>query len=160
MRIGEGRGLVWLFVAMACGGREFSSDGPDASSSTATGGASGGGGSTVSTAVSTVSTGGAGRGGGAGAGGGAPGNSGDCQSAVDCGGDVCVELYPGGYRVCATKVPEATMCSVPPGQCCKSSDCASDARAPARCILGPVETYCGGPAPPPPAHACATDARA
>jgi hypothetical protein len=50
------------------------------------------------------------------------------------------------------------MCSVPPGQCCKSSDCASDTRAPARCILGPVETYCGGPAPPPPANVCATDA--
>jgi hypothetical protein len=64
----------------------------------------------------------------------------------DCGGDPCVELYPGGYRVCAVKVPEATTCSTPPGQCCKTSDCGLDARPSGKCILGPVEPYCGGPA--------------
>jgi hypothetical protein len=97
-------------------------------------------------------------GGGAGGAGGGPKNSGDCLTPTDCGGDACVELFPGGYRVCATKVPEATTCSMPLGQCCKSSDCGVDARPPGKCILGPVEPSCGGPAPPLPSNVCASDA--
>jgi hypothetical protein len=108
-------------------------------------------------AGSDAGGGGAGGVGGAGGGGGTPRNSGDCERPSDCGGDPCIELYPGGYRVCVAKVPEATMCSLPQGQCCKSADCGGDARAPGKCVAGPVEPYCGGPQMLP-TNVCATDA--
>src|SRR5260221_7638874 len=178
-----------LFVAVACGGSEFSSQDPDASMATG----STGGGSSATTDISSVASGGssavgvggtglggsiagaggaatggggsAGRdagfdargGGGAGGAGGTPMNSGDCDNTADCGGDPCVELSPGGYRVCVAKVPETTTCSIPPGQCCKSADCGSDARPPGKCVAGPVEPYCGWPAMIP-TNQCASDA--
>jgi hypothetical protein len=163
--------VVALVLTLACGGSEFTATDVDASSggvsgvvaattssstSTATGGASGTAGGASGAGGSGGSGGSAGArdggidaheggGGGAGGGGGGPKNSGDCQSPSDCGGDACVEVFPGGYRVCAIRVPEATTCSVPPGSCCKSADCAADAKAPARCVLGPVEPRCAGP---------------
>ena len=164
---------ISLLVAMACGGSEFSSNDQDASLTsgggllavTATvgsggaGGAAGNGGG-VGGSSGTRDGGSDARGGtgGIGGGGGGPRNSGDCLTASDCGGDACVELFPGGYRVCSTPVPEATTCSVPPGQCCKSSDCGVDAKPPGKCILGPVDPSCGGPAPPLPSNVCASDA--
>jgi hypothetical protein len=84
-------------------------------------------------------------------------NSGDCLTASDCGGDPCVELIPGGYRVCVAPVPEATTCSTPAGACCKSTDCPSQGQGPGKCILGPVEPACGGPVVVP-TNVCAADA--
>jgi hypothetical protein len=176
MRVFGVGAAVLLLVAMACGGEEFSSNDQDASltggggllAGTPTVGSGGSGGSTGGNGGAGTGSGGMsgmrdggsdarGGGGGGGAGGG-PKNSGDCLTSIDCGGDACVELFPGGYRVCATKVPEATTCSMPLGQCCKSSDCGVDARPPGKCILGPVEPSCGGPAPPLPSNVCASDA--
>src|SRR5262245_1996287 len=111
-------------VGAACGGSEFSSQAPDASptgaSTVASGGKAGGGGAGAGAGGSGIggsSSGAAGSSSGGTAGGrdagvdarggsgGAPRNSGDCLTSADCGGDPCVELYPGGYRVCAVKVP-------------------------------------------------------
>ncbi len=83
-------------------------------------------------------------------------NSGDCLTFADCGGDQCVELIPGGYRVCVAPVPEATTCSSPTGQCCKSADC-TQGPGTAKCILGPIEPSCGGVVVVP-TNVCATDA--
>jgi hypothetical protein len=161
--------LAWglgLALAMACGGEFSSAADADAAVTGASGSTSGQGGSTQSSAVSTgiagamsVGTGGtAGVGGsstGTGGAGGAP-NSGDCDSAADCGGDACVELIAGGYRVCAMKVPEATTCSAPPGQCCKTADCTGAPTPGGKCILGPIEPTCGGPIVVP-TNVCASD---
>lgn len=83
-------------------------------------------------------------------------NSGDCETKDDCGGDPCVELILGGYRVCQSTVPEATTCSVPAGQCCKSSDCTMGT-PPSKCVLGPAQPSCGG-AVMVPTNVCVKDA--
>jgi hypothetical protein len=85
--------------------------------------------------------------------GGALRNSGDCDSKDDCGGDPCVELIAGGYRVCVTPVPEVTTCSIPSGQCCKSSDCGGPAGS--KCVAGPAQSSCGPAIIP--TNACVTD---
>jgi hypothetical protein len=176
--------LAFSLVAAACGGSEFAADDHDASLATGAGGstasssvASGSGGrGSPTTSGSTVGSGGAndagpdvgggGRGGsgqggtggtGTGGAGGGPKNSGDCLTPADCNGDPCAELFPGGYRVCVTKVPEAMACSNPAGQCCKTSDCNGDARSAAVCVLGPIEPTCGGPVIVP-TNVCASDA--
>jgi hypothetical protein len=79
---------------------------------------------------------------GAGGSAGAARNSGDCETKDDCGGDPCVELIVGGYRVCVSPVAEATTCSIPAGQCCKSADCSATA-AGSKCVLGPAQPSCG-----------------
>jgi hypothetical protein len=79
-------------------------------------------------------------------------NSGDCDTDRDCGGGRCVELSPGGYRVCSQPVAEATSC---PGrgldECCKTADCKTGA-----CYEWPLSPYCGG-AFPVPRNVCAEE---
>lgn len=72
-------------------------------------------------------------------------NSGDCTTSAECNGGTCVELTPGGYRVCVNPVSEATACQNPQNEfdeCCKSSDCASG-----KCYAFPATPYCGGAQP-------------
>lgn len=61
----------------------------------------------------------------------APSQSGDCTlgSAADAcpDGSECVEMVPGGFRVCANKPPEATTCHHPMDECCESADCTQGA---------------------------------
>ncbi|HEX7604338.1 MAG TPA: hypothetical protein VF316_22120, partial [Polyangiaceae bacterium] len=87
-------------------------------------------------------------------------SGGDCATDADCNGGTCIELAPGGYKVCSKMPPEATMCQ-PPGppvmdQCCTSSDCKVG-----KCYASTSLPYCGGPAMPLynmfVADACATD---
>jgi hypothetical protein len=90
------------------------------------GGAAGGSGTTTG----TTSTGSAG------------GNSGDCDSDADCPGSACVEITPGGFRVCRTDYPEATVCTGSGlDECCTTADCPAGA-----CLIEPIVPYCGGPA--------------
>lgn len=82
-------------------------------------------------------------------------NSGDCNDDRDCAGGLCVELSPGGFRVCKQPVPEATACSSPrPGfdECCKTAECAAGNK----CLEWPLSPYCGG-AFPVPHNVCASD---
>jgi len=149
---------------VACGGSEFTSSNSGGHAGTGgiagTGGAGGAGhagsggamGGSRDAAVDAPSNAG---GGGPGPPDAAPRNSGDCDTKDDCGGDPCVELVPGGYRVCISPVPEATMCSVPPGTCCRSSDCSGTANG--KCVLGPAQPSCGGPAIVP-TNVCVVDA--
>lgn len=126
-------------LGCACGG---------STESNAAGGGTAGSGGTSATGGSAGSGASAATGGTAGTGGtgGKPGkNSGDCDTDADCPGGKCVELMPGGYRVCQFPVQEATACqspSTPMDQCCKSSDCATG-----KCYAFPVTPYCGGVMP-------------
>ncbi len=72
-------------------------------------------------------------------------NSGDCDDVHPCPvNSQCVELVPGGFRVCATSTKEATSCPNPAiDECCKSADCSSGAL----CYAGPVVPHCGGAIP-------------
>ena len=81
-------------------------------------------------------------------------NSGDCNVDADCSGGRCVELSPGGFRVCKYPVAEATACGSPRSgfdQCCTTADCATG-----RCYAFPITPYCGGAAPIP-HNSCADD---
>ncbi len=74
-----------------------------------------------------------------------PMNSGDCASDKSCVEGHCVELSPGGYRVCAPGTIEVTSCANPDDQppdneCCDASDCPSGS-----CVEGPLTKSCGGP---------------
>ena len=82
-------------------------------------------------------------------------NSGDCDSSRDCPMGACVELSPGGYRVCTAPVLPVSMCSASPelDQCCKTADCTSPG---AQCQQWPLTPYCGG-AFPIPHNVCASD---
>jgi hypothetical protein len=153
MRLLELVGFAPLAVAVACGGEAFSLDDAGA------GGAGAAAGHAGSSASGSGGGGGALAGGaGTGMGGGPSRNSGDCDTASDCGGDPCVELTPGGYRVCATKVPEATACTAPgQDQCCKTADCLAAGKPGGKCILGPIGPSCGGPIQLP-TNVCAKDA--
>lgn len=142
--------LIFLGLA-ACAGSEFTtaSGGHAGTGGVRTGGSSGGsmGGNRDGAVDARLNTGG-------GAPDAAPRNSGDCDTKDDCGGDPCVELVPGGYRVCISPVPEATMCSVPAGTCCQSSECTVSG---SKCVLGPAQPSCGGPLVVP-TNVCVTDA--
>lgn len=72
-----------------------------------------------------------------------PVGPGDCASDADCGpGGTCIELVPGGWRVCRTPVMDATACEPGrPDECCDTSECAPGRR----CVLGPVRRRCAGP---------------
>jgi len=146
--------VVPLLLTFACGGKAFTASGGDEGSagSTATGAGGGAGAGGSGSAGSHAGNGGTGVGG---AGGGRIKNSGDCDTASDCGGDPCVELSSNGYRACVAKVPEATACSSPAGQCCKTADCAAAGKA-GKCLLGPAQPSCGGPVQVP-TNVCAAD---
>jgi hypothetical protein len=74
-----------------------------------------------------------------GAGGAIP-NSGDCDSDDDCPGGTCVELTPGGFRVCATPPTEATMCTGSGfDSCCTTAECAEGI-----CYESPLVPFCAG----------------
>ena len=151
--------VVPLALVFACGGKEFTAVGGGGAAGSEIAGSGGGAGS------GGAGQGGAGAGGSragsggtgatVGAGGGHAQNSGDCDTDADCGGDPCVEISPGGYRVCETKVPLATTCSSPAGECCKTADCAAAGKQ-GKCLLGPVAPSCGGPALVP-TNVCAID---
>ena len=107
-------------VAAGCGG--------DVSG---TGGAGAAGGSTTSSSTTSSGT------------GGSSGNSGDCNTDADCPGSACVEITPGGFRVCRVDFPEATMCVEPTlDECCTTADCPMGT-----CMAQPLVPYCGGPQP-------------
>jgi hypothetical protein len=78
---------------------------------------------------------------------------GDCDSDADCAaGAHCIELVPGGYRVCRETPTEATACDAEKfDECCDTSDCATGA-----CYLGPIRAFCGGPVPVS-SNVCASD---
>ena len=132
------RWLAWacgaamaLFV-VGCGG--------DDGSSNSGAGAAGGGGSP------------AGSGGNGGNGGNGATASGDCETSADCGGDPCVELTPGGYRVCQIDYPEASSCLDPSiDECCTTADCAFGS-----CYATPIVPFCGG-AEQQPFNVCVAD---
>ncbi len=115
----------------ACGG---------SSASNGSGGAAGAtGGSGGTTGGSGGTTGGSGGVSGSGI------NSGDCVKDGDCPNGKCVELVPGGYRVCVVPVPEATACqNQSPGvdECCTSAECAEG-----KCYAFPAKPSCGGALP-------------
>src|SRR4051794_40752489 len=101
-------GLLALVALAACG-PNVSVSGAGGGSSSSANGTSSGGPTSTSSATST-STGGTGK------------NSGDCDTDSDCPGSKCVELVPGGFRVCLDPQPEATKCSGSMlDQCCSSS---------------------------------------
>jgi hypothetical protein len=86
----------------------------------------------------------------------ANGGAGDCETDKNCNGGLCIELAPGGYRVCASGPIEATSCGSPdpqpfPNECCDSSECGKGI-----CVAGPGPEYCGGPAIEP-YNYCASD---
>jgi hypothetical protein len=104
-------------------------------------------GTSTGTGTSTTSTGTGGTGGGG-------DNSGDCASDADCPGSACVEITPGGFRVCKKAVVEATECFAPDfDECCTTAECDV---AGALCIASPLTPYCGGPQPIE-QNFCATD---
>jgi hypothetical protein len=79
--------------------------------------------------------------------------TGDCQTDADCNGGQCVELTPGGYKVCAHIPPQATACTPSPlDECCTSADC----KGGGKCYAASVFPYCGGPAFQP-QNVCVTD---
>src|SRR5437773_4994894 len=125
--------VVPLALIFSCAGQEFTaveSGGAGGSATAGAGGVMGSGGSSVGGSH-------AGNGGTGGADAGRTKNSGDCDTASDCGGDPCIDISSGGYRACVAKVPEAIVCSSPPGECCKTVDCAA-AGKPGKCLLGPT----------------------
>jgi hypothetical protein len=104
------------------------------STSTSTASAGGSGGSTTSASGSTASassTSGAG---------GALSGSGDCSSDAQCPGSKCVEIFPGGFRVCADVLVEAKVCNHPGlDECCGSTmPCPSGQP----CYPSPLEPFC------------------
>jgi hypothetical protein len=74
--------------------------------------------------------------------------NGDCSSDAECRAGKCVELTPGGWRVCSYVPPEASACTMPPPPqpeaCCTSADCVGG-----KCYANVLLGYCGGPAIPP-----------
>ena len=77
---------------------------------------------------------------------------GDCASPADCEGRPCVELVPGGWRVCEDDIPEATSCTGSElDECCETADCSEGA-----CYEAPVVPFCGGILPAP-RNVCASD---
>ena len=162
------RFLTWAaLAALACAGCDGSggstgaggSGGSASGTATATasssagtgaGGAGGSGGSSGSTAASggagssttsTSSTSGASSGVTSGAGGALSG-SGDCNADAQCPGSKCVEILPGGFRVCADVLVEATTCSQPGfDECCGSTMPCPGGQ---KCYPSPLDPFCGG----------------
>jgi hypothetical protein len=80
-------------------------------------------------------------------------NFGDCATNADCPPNgTCVEVAPGGFRLCQFPVAEATMCDSPNDACCTSADC----MMPDKCYAGPLMPSCQG-IQPAPKNVCASD---
>jgi hypothetical protein len=131
--------VVASVIAAACSDdSEATTTASGTGASGATGGADGGGGSGASGGA--TSAGGTG-GGGMGTGGTVP-NSGDCDGDDDCPGGTCVELAPGGFRVCVFPPMAATACTGSQlDECCTTDECTEGI-----CYEAPLTPYCGGPA--------------
>jgi hypothetical protein len=118
--------LVSSLGVSACGGNVVHGTG-----ASGTGGA-GGTGTTTTTGTTTSTT--------------TVISRGDCTSDAQCGNGQCVELTPGGYKVCTHFPPEATMCTGGTGpmvdQCCTSADCKNGGK----CYSTTNLPFCGGPA--------------
>ena len=68
-------------------------------------------------------------------------NFGDCNTDADCTPNGhCIEVAPGGFRLCEFPVTEATMCSSAQDQCCTSATC----MAGEKCYAGPLVPACSG----------------
>jgi hypothetical protein len=106
-------------------------------SSGSTTSAGGAGSSTTSASASTGSTSSVSSGSG-----GALSGSGDCDSDAQCPGSKCVEIFAGGFRVCADVLVEATTCSAPDfDECCGSTMPCPGGQ---HCYAGPLDPFCGG----------------
>jgi len=135
--------LATLALPLGCGDEVTFTDegggGSGASGSGASGSGASGSGAGGSGTGAVGNAGGTGNAGGSGAG----ASSGDCNGDQDCPGSECVEITPGGYRVCKEIHPEAMACT---GQgvdeCCTTADCAQGL-----CLTAPLVPYCGGPQP-------------
>jgi hypothetical protein len=77
---------------------------------------------------------------------------GDCTYDIDCPGGACLEVTPGGFRVCQTPPMKATTCGSDLDQCCTDKPCPNNEP----CYTGPLVPYCGG-VPMEPHNQCATD---
>jgi hypothetical protein len=127
----------------AAGGAGAGAAGASGASTTTGGSAQGGGGAGADgTGASGLggATGSAGAGGAAGSG----TSSGDCDTDADCAdlGSTCVELTPGGFRICQTPPQEAIDCSgTPNDECCKTRECDNKAA----CYFAPFPPSCVGP---------------
>jgi hypothetical protein len=76
-----------------------------------------------------------------------PGVGGDCTGDAQCKGGHCLELTPGGYKVCAQVPPEATACmTMAQDKCCSSADCTGGGKCYPSTDLGGA---CAGPFMPP-----------
>lgn len=148
--------LCLLVLLVGCG----DDGGPGGTGGGGAGGPSGGG------PVGGAPNGGAPSGGNGGNGGevngGAGGEAalGDCETNADCPPDgSCIELTPGGYRVCQYPVVEATSCTTKIDLCCNSLDCEGVGES---CLVTPITPFCGGVQQQPhnecAADQCATDA--
>ena len=144
--------LAFTLVVAGCGSEVVTGtggsggsggDGPSAATSTGTDATSTGSVGTSSGSEASTST-------------GSGGSPGDCATNDDCPGGQCVEIVPGGFRVCVTLPPEATQCdpSHTQDQCCTSADCA--AQGGGRCYDSQSIPYCGG-AFPAPQNVCFVD---
>ena len=109
------------------------------SATTTTGNGGSGTSSGSTTSVSSTTTASTSAGSGAG---GASMGSGDCTTDAQCPGSKCVEIFPGGFRVCAAVLAPATTCSAPGfDECCGSTmPCAGGLP----CYEGPLVPFCGG----------------
>ncbi len=109
------------------GGSSASTSGGGAA--TATSGSTTSGGATTSSSVTSGA-------------GGALSGSGDCSSDAQCPGSKCVEIIPGGFRVCADVLVPATTCREPGvDQCCGATKPCPGAEP---CYAGPLVPSCGG----------------
>ncbi|MEP7125341.1 MAG: hypothetical protein ABJE95_30700 [Byssovorax sp.] len=123
--------------------------GSGGATSTATG-SGGSSGSTASASSAASSSTGASSSGA----GGAPSGSGDCTTDAQCPGSKCVAIFPGGFRVCADVLVEATTCNQKGvDQCCGATMPCPGGQP---CYAGPLEPYCGG-VPMLPHNECAVD---
>ena len=76
----------------------------------------------------------------------------ECDTDADCQMGDCLELTPGGVRVCETPVPEAQMCQNQMfDECCDSTECASG-----NCYDNPIVEQCTG-VQRQPRNVCASD---
>ena len=131
--------VLGTLLLFGCGSSVEPDDGSGGAGASQSSGSSGNTGGTSSNGTSSEATGTS----VSGTGGGPP--SGDCATDADCPNGKCIELAPGGYKVCASLPMEATMCSSTeptfPDECCTSADCRAGA-----CYSTTVLPYCGGPA--------------
>ena len=126
-------GAVGATLWIGCGGDVVSGAG-GSGSSTGTDSASTAGTGGVSTATGTGATSGTSS-----TGTGSSSQSGDCATDADCPGSKCVEVTPGGFKVCVNPPKEVMSCQSGEGGCCSSADC----KGPGEKCFVPFG-YCGG----------------